>query len=229
MSTSVLIPAAGSGSRMGTSVSKQFLAVQGKPILILTVERFQECAAIDEIVVAVHQDHIATVEFMVKEFHLTKVCTVVKGGVSRQQSVSNALAALDPACDIVLVQDSVRPFVHKRFITASIDAAREYGSAVVAVPVKDTIKQSGDGAFIKDTLDRMRLWAAQTPQTFRTSLLREAYATAERDGVNATDDASLVERMGFHPAIIEGSYENIKITTPEDLELAELIARRFKF
>ncbi|MCX6138751.1 MAG: 2-C-methyl-D-erythritol 4-phosphate cytidylyltransferase [Ignavibacteriales bacterium] len=217
MSTSVVIPAAGSGSRMGAAVSKQLLLLQGKPILVLTAECFQHC----------HKRHLETVNTLVREYALTKVSAVVVGGANRQKSVMNALAALPSSSAIVLVHDAVRPFVRERMILESIDKARVHRAAVVAVPVKDTIKRAAAEGFIETTIDRTTLWAAQTPQAFQTRLLVEAYERAEQDGILATDDASLVERMGIQPAIVMGSYENIKITTPEDLDLAAAMSGRF--
>lgn len=227
MSTSVVIPAAGSGSRMGAAVSKQLLLLQGKPILVLTAECFQHCHKIDEIVIAVPAGHLETVNTLVREYALTKVSAVVVGGANRQKSVMNALAALPSSSAIVLVHDAVRPFVRERMILESIDKARVHRAAVVAVPVKDTIKRAAAEGFIETTIDRTTLWAAQTPQAFQTRLLVEAYERAEQDGILATDDASLVERMGIQPAIVMGSYENIKITTPEDLDLAAAMSGRF--
>lgn len=229
MSISVIIAAAGTGSRMQSPVSKQFLVVQGKPILMLTAERFQECEAVDEIIIAAPADQMASINFLVKEFRLSKVAGVVAGGAYRQQSVTNALRELPAHSSITIVHDAVRPFVRKQMIVDSIALAEEHGASVVAVRVKDTIKQSQSDGVILRTLDRKDLWAAQTPQTFRTALLKEAYARAERDGFVGTDDAALVERMEIAPAIVEGSYDNIKITTPEDMEMAALIASRFLF
>ena len=227
MFVSVIIPAAGMGSRMGAAVSKQFIELEGKPILALTVERFQECDEIDEIIIAAAADQVSAISEIVKRYALSKVAHIVVGGSIRQQSVANALAAVAPSCSIVIVHDAVRPFVRSKMIHESIAAAGAHRAAVVAVSVKDTIKQSTSKGFLGSTLDRAVLWAAQTPQTFEAHLLREAYARAGQDGITATDDASLVERLGVQPAIVRGSYDNIKITTPEDLELAALIMRRF--
>jgi 2-C-methyl-D-erythritol 4-phosphate cytidylyltransferase len=226
--TSVIIPAAGTGERMGTAVSKQFLLLQEKPIIIHTLERFQTCAAVNEIIVAVHASSLQRIESFIGEFHLSKITRIVEGGSRRQDSVSNALRQLHPQAEIVIVHDAVRPFIQQKTILESIDKAMAYSAAVVAVRVKDTIKVGNDSGRFVRTLDRSVLWSAQTPQTFRKQVLVDAYEKAGREKINATDDASLVELMNIRPAIVEGSFDNIKITTPDDLDFAAVIARRFK-
>ena len=228
MRTSVIIPAAGSGKRMGSGVHKQFLTLRGIPIIVVTLERFQKCSAIHEIVIAVQEAHRRTIESLVSDYHLSKVVKIVEGGERRQDSVANALGQIDPRAEIVLVHDAVRPFVQQSIIREAIEKAEKFSASVVAIRARDTVKaENGKGAFHK-TLDRSVLWLAQTPQAFRKELLVKAYAKARRAKVEATDDASLVERLRIHPAIVEGSPDNIKITTPADLDLAELVARRFK-
>jgi 2-C-methyl-D-erythritol 4-phosphate cytidylyltransferase len=228
MFTSVIIPAAGAGERMGASVSKQFLPLHGKPIIVHTLERFQMCAAVDEIIVAVHPSSRRQVEALVTEYRLSKATKIVEGGRRRQDSVSNAIRHVEPRADIVIVHDAVRPFVQQKIIVNSIEKAKSNSAAVVAVRVKDTIKVGNDKGEFERTLDRSVLWLAQTPQTFRKQLLIDAYEHAGREKIDATDDASFVERLNVHPAIVEGSFDNIKITTPDDLEFAEVLARRFK-
>jgi len=228
MFTSVIIPAAGVGERMGASVSKQFLPLQGKPIIVHTLERFQMCAAVDEIIVAVHPSSRRQVELLVDEYRLSKAAKIVEGGRRRQDSVSNAIRHIEPGAEIVIVHDAVRPFVQQKVILHSIDKAKSMSAAVAAVRVKDTIKVGNDRGEFERTLDRSVLWLAQTPQTFRKQLLIDAYEHAGREEIEATDDASLVERLNVHPAIVDGSFDNIKITTPDDLEFAEVLARRFK-
>jgi 2-C-methyl-D-erythritol 4-phosphate cytidylyltransferase len=228
MFTSVIIPAAGAGERMGTAVSKQFLLLQGKPIIVHTLERFQMCGAVDEIIVAVQASSRLHVESLIGEFHLSKATKIVEGGRRRQDSVSNALSQLHSQTEIVVVHDAVRPFVQQRVILDSIEKAKAYSAAVVAVRIKDTVKVGSDEGRFERTLDRSVLWLAQTPQTFRKQVLIDAYNNAGRDRLEATDDASLVELMKIRPAIVEGSFDNIKITTPEDLDLADVLARRFK-
>jgi len=228
MFTSVIIPAAGAGERMGTPVSKQFLLLQGKPIIVHTIERFQACAAIDEIIVAVHSSSREEVELLVREYRLSKVSKIVEGGRRRQDSVWNAIRHLDPHAEVVIVHDAVRPFIQQKLILASIDKALSDSAAVVAVRAKDTIKAGNDQGRFERTLDRSVLWMAQTPQTFRKQVLIDAYVHAGRENIEGTDDASFVERLNIRPAIVEGSFDNIKITTPDDLEFAEVLARRFK-
>jgi 2-C-methyl-D-erythritol 4-phosphate cytidylyltransferase len=228
MFTSVIIPAAGAGERMGASVSKQFLSLQGKPILIHTLERFQMCGAVNEIIIAVQPSTRQQVEFLVGEFNLSKAAKIVEGGRRRQDSVSNALSRIDPRAEIVIVHDAVRPFIQQKAILESIEKAKVHSAAVVAVRVKDTVKVGNDEGRFERTLDRSVLWSAQTPQTFTRQLLLDAYEKAGRENVEVTDDASLVERLGIRPAIVEGSFDNIKITTPDDLEFANMLAKRFR-
>ncbi len=213
---------------MGAAVSKQFLRLQGKPIVIHTLERFQKCSAVSEIIIAVHASSYQHVESLIGEFHLSKATKIVEGGKRRQDSVSKALSRVHPQAEIVIVHDAVRPFIQQKVILDSIDKAIAYSAAVVAVRVKDTIKVGTDKGRFERTLDRSVLWSAQTPQTFRKKVLIDAYEKAGREMIDATDDASLVELLDIRPAIVEGSFENIKITTPDDLEFAEMLARRFR-
>jgi 2-C-methyl-D-erythritol 4-phosphate cytidylyltransferase len=228
MYTSAIIPAAGTGERMRAAVSKQFLSLQGKPVIIHTLERFQVCEAVNEILIAVQASDRQQVEFLVGEFHLSKVTNIVEGGRRRQDSVSNALSRIDPQAEIVIVHDAVRPFIHQKVILDSIEKAKAYSAAVVAVRVKDTVKVGNDEGRFERTLDRSMLWSAQTPQTFTRKVLLDAYEKARRENVEATDDASLVELLGVRPAIVEGSFDNIKITTPGDLDFANVLALRFR-
>ena len=213
---------------MGVAVSKQFLLLQGKPIIIHTLERFQMCGAVNEIIIVVHPSSRQQVESLIGEFHLSKAAKIVEGGKRRQDSVSNALSHLHPQAEVVIVHDAVRPFIRQKVILDSIDKAISYSAAVVAVRVKDTIKVGTDEGRFERTLDRSVLWLAQTPQTFRKQVLIDAYEKASRERIDATDDASLVELLNIHPAIVEGSFENIKITTPDDLDFADVVARRFR-
>ena len=228
MFTSVIIPAAGAGERMGAAVSKQFLLLQGKPIIIYTLERFQMCGAVNEIIIAVQPSSRQQVESLIGEFHLSKATKIVEGGKRRQDSVSNALSHLNPQAEVVIVHDAVRPFIRQKTILDSVDKAISYSAAVVAVRVKDTIKVGTDEGRFERTLDRSVLWLAQTPQTFRRKVLIDAYEKARRERIDATDDASLVELLNIRPAIVEGSFENIKITTRDDLDFAGVVARRFR-
>lgn len=228
MFTSVIIAAAGAGERMGAAVSKQFLTLHGKPIIVHTLERFQLCSAVNEILIAIQASDRQQMESLIEEFHLTKVSRFVDGGRRRQDSVSNALSHVRGEADIVVVHDAVRPFIHQKVILGSIEKARTHSAAVVAVRVKDTVKIGNQEGRFERTLDRSVLWAAQTPQAFQKALLFEAYEKAKHENIEATDDSSLVELLGVQPAIVEGSFDNIKITTPDDLDFASVLARRFK-
>ncbi len=221
---SVVIPAAGAGRRMGGPRAKQFLELQGRPILLLTLERFDSSPEIDEIVIAAAADEVDVVRALVRVHGLRKVRSVVPGGKERQDSVWNALEAA--ACDIVLVHDAVRPFVSHHLMSAVAAEAARSGAAVAAVAPKETIKISDGSGIVLSTPDRAHLWVAQTPQGFAYSLLVEAHRQAQKEGYYGTDDASLVERLGAKVSLVQGSYDNIKITTPEDVELAERILAR---
>lgn len=228
MFISVIIPAAGFGERMGAPVSKQFLTLRGKPIIVHTLERFQRCEKIDEIIIAARRSAFQQIEFLAHEFHLTKVRPLVEGGQRRQDSVANALSCVDKQADLVAVHDAVRPFIHKNILLSAIEKAVEHSASVVAVRAKDTIKLGNNHAVVEKTLDRSSVWIVQTPQIFRKEVLVRAYEQAKSNNVEATDDSSLVEQMGIQPVLVEGSYDNIKITTPDDLEFAEVLMRRFE-
>ncbi|CQR58512.1 2-C-methyl-D-erythritol 4-phosphate cytidylyltransferase [Paenibacillus riograndensis] len=225
MSNSVgaVIVAAGRGTRMGTVESKQYLLLQGKPIIVHTLEVFQRHPLISEIVLVTGKEDVDRCQEWVKAYRLDKVVSVVTGGSERQHSVHLGLRHLKTTW--VMVHDGVRPFVQINEITACYEHAREIGASVLAVPVKDTIKQVDKDGKVLSTPDRRSLWAIQTPQTFRLSELLVAYESAERDGFLGTDDSSLAERSGIPVAVVEGSYANIKITTPEDLDFAEFTQR----
>ncbi len=217
-----IVPAAGMGRRMGASINKQYLLLDGKPILAHTLELFQKADFIDEIFVVVPSEEIEYCRInVVEKYGITKVRQIVAGGAERQNSVLNGLRALD--ChdeDLVLIHDGVRPFVPLSAVRRSIEMAIEHDGALVAVPVKDTVKIVTD-AFVTSTPARKSLWLAQTPQTFRYRIIRAAHELAEAEGFTGTDDASLLERTGKKVHVVIGDYRNIKITTPEDLILAQ--------
>ncbi|MGP0628351.1 2-C-methyl-D-erythritol 4-phosphate cytidylyltransferase [Nitrospina sp. 32_T5] len=223
MKVAAVIPAAGQGVRMGTNVPKQFLTLCGKPILQHTLEAFERCGVVNEVVLAVPASDLDMVRELAKSVS-TKVKNVVVGGKQRQDSVCNGFHALDADTDIVVVHDGVRPFIQPEHIEASIAAAREDGAAIVAIPVSDTIKKVDKEQFVEGTVDRNGLWRMQTPQAFRYALLKEAYENAAADGYYGTDEGSLIERLGRPLKIIAGSEYNIKITRSEDLALGEKIA-----
>ena len=222
-----VIPAAGQGKRMGGGTVKQFLPLKGKPILAHTLDVFEAASAITEVVLVVSEDYVAACQKdIVQRYRLKKVRRIVVGGAERQHSVYNGLLALDKSVDLVVVHDAARPLITPDLLNWAVSEAWERGSVVMAVPVKDTIKVVGATGLIHDTPERRRLWAAQTPQIFPYGVLLGAYEKARREAFVGTDDASLVERLGQAVHVIEGSPENMKITTPEDLLLAEMILER---
>lgn len=220
----VVIPAAGQSVRMGGKVKKQFVELFGKPVWVHTVERFHSCPEVDVIVLAVPPEFIQPGLETVHAMRLQKVRAVVEGGTHRQDSVHFALQALKPfSPDVILVHDAVRPFVTPQLIVEVLDGACTYGAAVPAVKPKETVKISNGDSFVQLTPDRDKLWVVQTPQGFRASLLYDAFDRAVKDHFYATDEASIVERMGARVKILPGRSENIKITLPEDLYFAELL------
>lgn len=215
--TGAVIVAAGRGSRMGTRESKQFLPLRGKPVLALTVELFERIKEIEEIVLVVGEQDCSRCEAYAQTYGWRKVRRIMAGGAERQDSVYRGLQGLSPGVDWVLIHDGVRPFVTPEKIKSCREAALTYGAAVLAVQTKDTIKLVDDTGRIVSTPDRRSLWAVQTPQAFRLSLIREAHERARAAQFTGTDDATLVERMGHPVQIVEGDYRNIKLTTQEDL------------
>jgi len=221
---SAVIVAAGKGSRMKMDINKQYVEIGGVPVLARTIQVFEDCSMVDEIVVVVNeQDIFYCKEHIVDEFGFTKIKKLVSGGATRQNSVYNGILEVSERCDIVLIHDGARPFILEESIIESIYAAQEYGASCVAVPVKDTIKIADSEGFVERTLDRSLLWSIQTPQTFRLELIMQAHKKAAESGFIGTDDAVLVERLGHRLKLVMGSYDNIKITTREDLALAEAI------
>jgi len=219
-----LIVGAGRGRRMGTDVPKQLLPLCGKPVMSHTLARFQAAGCIDSIALVVPPgDEETTRADIVRRYGLTKVRWIIAGGELRQDSVRAGLVALPDECTVVAIHDAVRPLVEEEMIDACISAAEDCGAAVTAVRARDTIKESdGDGAVVR-TLEREPLWTVQTPQCFRLDIIRQAHRLAAEAGFVGTDDAALVERMGASVRLVEGSPHNIKITTPEDLIVAEAI------
>lgn len=212
---------------MGGGTAKQFLPLLGKPMLAHTLAAFEAAASIDQVVLVVGEDQLDVCRTeIVDRYGFRKVRKLMPGGSERQDSVYSGLGSLGPDCDLVVVHDAARPLVTPEMLDRAVAEARRTGAVVAAVPVKDTIKLV-DGGAVAETPDRSRLWAAQTPQVFRCALLLEAHRKARQDGFVGTDDAALVERLGHPVYIVEGSPENLKVTTPEDLLLAEsILARR---
>ena len=230
MQVFVILPAAGLGTRMAGPQPKQFLALNGLPILIHSLRAFAAVERVTAIFVAVRKTEIERVQAQIAEYGLAGRVQVVEGGDNRQESVSHALAAL-PAQpdDIVLVHDAVRPLIDAATIDRTIDAVAKFGAAIVGLPAVDTIKQverTAHGALITSTIPREFVVLAQTPQGFRYGLLQRAFAEATADGFIGTDEASLVERAGLPVAVVHGSQVNLKITQQGDLELAEFYLRQ---
>jgi 2-C-methyl-D-erythritol 4-phosphate cytidylyltransferase len=222
----VVIPAAGRGTRIG-GAQKQFLEILGKPVLAYSLEVFEQSPLIDTIAVVTNRDSVPIVEELVRTGCYTKVKHIVEGGVQRQDSVWNGLRKIQSDnIDIVAVHDAARPFVTGEIISRSVIAATQFGAAVVAVSSKDTIKITDGEHFIVNTPNRDNCWIIQTPQVFKNQLLVDAFNKAYADKYYGTDEACLAERLGVRVKIVEGSYENIKITTPEDVEIAQFIAQK---
>jgi 2-C-methyl-D-erythritol 4-phosphate cytidylyltransferase len=226
MKADAIIVSAGKGVRFMEGKKKQFHLLEGKPILAHTLDRFETCPLIRSIrLVAGQEDMDYCLKEIVEKFRFKKVSQIVPGGKRRQDSVKNGIDALPKDADIVAIHDGVRPFVTRAMIEDSIHSAVRYGAVILAMPVKETIKMSNlDGTVLK-TLERESLWQVQTPQTFQANVIKEAHYKAAEDAFFGTDDASLVERLGMKVHILPGSYTNIKITTPEDLWLANLFLK----
>jgi 2-C-methyl-D-erythritol 4-phosphate cytidylyltransferase len=224
---SVVVAAAGKGTRMNTGINKQYIDICGVPVLARTIGVFHECKYVDEIIVVVDKDDIVYCKKNIIDLYkFTKVTQIVSGGDSRQKSVLNGLNSANPDTEIVLIHDGARPFVKQEVIIESIVSASDFGAACVAVPVKDTIKRSkvrDAQHFIAETIPRDTLWLIQTPQAFKFSLIKEAHLKAANEGFEGTDDSVLVERLGQQVKIVMGRYDNIKITTREDLIISEAI------
>ncbi len=221
----VVIVAAGTGSRMNMGINKQFIKLEGKEIIAYTIEKFYNNSNIEDIVVVVKEDES---EFFKKEIldkYNFRNIKIAYGGKERQDSVYNGLKLLDEKCDTVLIHDGARPFISDKIIDNCIEKAKEHKAIVVGVPVKDTIKVIDNDKNIVDTPNRSVLWAVQTPQTFDYNILIDAYKDAFKNGFYGTDDAMLVERVGYKVKVVEGSYNNIKITTQEDLNVGSQILR----
>lgn len=223
--TIAIVAGAGSGRRLGLAAKKPFVMLGGRPIITYCLAVLGASKIIDEIIVAVDESCIGRMRRLIPRYHLKKIRDVVRGGASRFESVRNCLERLDPSCGIVLIHDAARPFLEEGLIRGTIASAKRFGASIAAVPEQDTIKSVKGGLFISNTVDRSRIWRAQTPQVFRRSLIVEAYANAPRDSSKITDDSCLIERLGKKVRIASGSYKNIKITTKEDLTLARKLIR----
>jgi 2-C-methyl-D-erythritol 4-phosphate cytidylyltransferase len=217
-----LIPAAGSGVRMGGAVAKPYLHLGNREIVARTLAVFEGCAAIDEvwlIVAAEQRDYCQRA--IVERYGLRKVRGIVAGGRERQESVWRGFQRLTASVDLVVVHDGVRPFVTSEMVCRALQGAVLHGAAVTAVPVKDTLKRVSEAGMVETTISRERLWRTQTPQAFRRVVLQEAFQYALTHGLSATDEAGLVEAAGHPVHVVLGTERNIKITTPDDLQLGE--------
>lgn len=225
-----IIPAAGQGKRMAAGQNKQYLDLDSQPIIIHTLRIFQNHPMINQIILVVGEDEIEFCKKEIKDkYKIDKIYDIISGGSERQYSVRNGLNILDKDTNIVIIHDGARPLITEEILTETIFKATEAGAVTVAVPVKDTIKVVDGKGFVVATPDRNTLWQIQTPQGFRKDIILSAHEFAENEDYLGTDDASLVERIGRSVKVVYGSYENIKITTPEDLMLAnEILKKRIK-
>lgn len=224
MYCSVVIVAGGKGTRMASDVNKQYLELKGKAVLAHTIDQFEQCQMIDEIIIVTGADEIEyCTEHTWKKYGFSKIKSIVPGGKERQDSVYNGLLSVSTHSQIVLIHDGARPLIRREQILASIEGAIEVGACVIGVPVKDTIKICDSNQLIVETPSRDTLWAVQTPQVFRYDWILEAHQAGIKNNLKATDDAMMVEALGYPVKMIQGSYDNIKITTPEDLVVAKSI------
>jgi 2-C-methyl-D-erythritol 4-phosphate cytidylyltransferase len=222
-----IVPAAGIGARMQADRAKQMLGLGGVPLLVHTLRRFELCDAVDQIILVSQPNLTTEVLALISRYNLKKVARVVGGGAERQDSVYRGIQVIkEEDAGIIAIHDAVRPFVRPEEIRSVIERAHNTGAALMATAAIDTIKQVKSGR-VQRTLDRKRIFYAQTPQAFRYSIIREAYERAYADGFTATDDSQLVERIGHRVSVVEGSPINIKITRPFDLRLAEVIQKEF--
>lgn len=227
MKTVAIITAAGTGIRMGTETAKQFMDLGGRPLLAVTLQNFEQCALVESVVLVVPQDRVRYCEReIVDRFHLHKVGQVVPGGRRRQDSVRFGLEAAGKACELVVIHDGVRPFVPPDFISRIITAASRHRAVVPALPVKETLKRVDPDGLVVETPERNTFRLVQTPQAFQFEDILGAHRRAwENNWEESTDDALLLERSGIPVTVIEGLEENIKITTPHDLDLARFMLR----
>jgi 2-C-methyl-D-erythritol 4-phosphate cytidylyltransferase len=222
---SAIIVAAGRGTRMGAQADKLFLELDGCPIVAHTWRRFEEAACVDELLLVVREGRQAAFAALAEKYKFKKRFRLVAGGKERQHSVWNGLEALSPHTEIVAIQDAARPCTSPALIAATVAAAREIGAAVAAQAVTDTIKESRDGKLIERTLDRSRLWAVQTPQTFRVDTIRRALSAVRQGGLLVTDDTAACELIGQPVQLVLSTQPNPKVTRPEDLPWVEALLR----
>ncbi|WP_438313605.1 2-C-methyl-D-erythritol 4-phosphate cytidylyltransferase [Sporosarcina sp. FA9] len=220
----VMMPAAGSGQRMGAGFNKLFLMLGNKPILIHTLEVFENDLACVEILLAVKQEEQSEIQAALNQYGITKVTRLVDGGSERQYSVAACIEAYD-GDDIVLVHDAARPFIQQAVIKDLVSTAAKYGASIAGVQAKDTMKLAPLG-IVEKTVDRETLWIIQTPQAFQIEVLRKASNQAKEDGFLGTDESMLVERLGYPVRIVQSTYDNVKMTTQEDIVFGEILLKR---
>lgn len=229
MKTVAIIPAGGLGKRMGSGLSKQYLMLDGVPILVHTLRKFEGTPIINNVILVVPEDYIEySRREIVEKYRLSKVGPVLAGGEKRQDSVKRGIDTVGDDADIVVIHDGVRPFISENLINVSVIKALEERAVTLGVPVLDTVKSVDNDGLIEKTVDRKYLWLTQTPQTFKREIIKIAYQKAYEDNFYGTDDAALVERTGIKVRMIMGSHDNIKITNPEDLAIGEGIIERLK-
>jgi len=229
MRTLAIVLAGGAGKRMGSSTSKQFLLLDNKPILVHTLQVFQECKPVDGIYLVVnHRDLPLIQEEILETYHFSKIMKLVIGGRLRQDSVRNGLEAIDESCDVVIIHDAARPFVSPAFVEKSIFLMEMFDAVVPAIPARDTIKVISKEGFVLKTLERDALCHIQTPQTFKYDLIAKAYREGMAKKLCGYDDSTFMEYLGKKVKVVEGSPYNIKITTPEDLLIARGILAQLK-
>ena len=226
MHITAILLAAGKGMRFKSKTPKPLVKIASKPIIIYSLDALARNPDIKDIIVVVNSENKEGILRLIKTYRIRKIKGIVKGGEKRQDSVINGLKALDKRTDFVLVHDSARPFIGNNIIVSLIKQAKKSQAAIAGVPVRSTVKKVSDSGFVEETIPRKNLWEIQTPQVFRKALILKAYARFGKK--EATDDSSLVEKLGSRVCVVPGFYSNIKITTPEDLIIAEAIFRRKK-
>ena len=224
MNTGIIV-AAGKSSRVGPGVDKAFLSLGTRPVLAYSVRAFERCPDIDSVILVVRKDHLESARNMVQLYGYSKIDKVIAGGAKRQVSVSKGLAELNDDVKLVTVHDGARPCIEPELISETIKVAKRCGSAVAAVKVTDTVKHVNRGTVISKTVDRSKLWAVQTPQTFKVDLLKKAFEKVRKKGLTVTDEASAVELVSKNVRLIPASISNIKITTADDLALAAALMK----
>ncbi len=221
----IIIPAAGSGSRMKASKNKQFLGLAGKPVIAYTLMAFDACDAVKEIVLVTKEDERDVFQGIVETYGIKKNVIFAKGGETRQASVHNGIKTVSQDVTYIAVHDGARPFISQKVLRSAFETVVTREAVIVAVPAKDTIKRVNVDGQVVETLNRSELWQIQTPQVFGRTLLMQAYERADQAGFEGTDDSSLVEWTGHKVHVVMGDYNNIKVTTPEDLVIGEHIIK----